>query len=256
MNGITLAYEDFGGVGRPLVALHGSFGRGAIFARLAADLAGRVRVVAPDLRGHGHTGRAPSYTDTDFVADIAELLTALDLGPVALLGHSRGGIAAYQVAAAHPHLVSALIIEDVGPIMRTPEIATPILDVRGWPDRAPTKAALAEAIRAEGIPDPTYFMQSAIETDGHWRFLFDWADMMAVQTGGLGDWWPTWLASTCPALVLRAEHSSLLPATLAAEMVARRPDTDLVEIPNAGHWIHDDAPAAFAAAIAAFLYRP
>ncbi len=251
---IELAYTDFGGAGRTLLALHGSFGRGAIFARLAADLAGHARVIAPDQRGHGYSDRAETYTGADFVADAAALIRRLELEDVVVLGHSRGGITAYQLAARHPELVSALIIEDVGPVMRTPDIERPVLDVHGWPATADTKDELAEAIRALGVPDPDYFTQSAVPTaDGRWRLLFDWDDMMAVQNGGLGDWWADWLGSSCPALVLRGRHSTMLPASLAAEMVARRPASRLVEFADAGHWIHDDEPAGFARAVADFL---
>ncbi|GAB2683631.1 alpha/beta fold hydrolase [Nocardia thraciensis] len=244
---------DFGGNGQAVVALHGSFGRGGIFVGLARELSERVRIIAPDQRGHGRSGRSESYASNDFVADAAGSIEALGLAPAVVFGHSHGGITAYRLAARRPDLVSALIIEDVGPVMRAPEIERPTLDVRGWPTTAATKDELAEAIRARGVPDPGYFMQSAVPDDDGWRLLFDWDDMMAVQEGGLGDWWADWLGSTCPALVLRGEHSPLLPAELADEMVARRPRTRLVEFPGAGHWIHDDDPAGVAQAVGDFL---
>jgi pimeloyl-ACP methyl ester carboxylesterase len=74
---------------------------------------------------------------------------------VLVLGHSLGGITAYQLAARYPELVRALVIEDVGAVMRSPEVEHPILDVRGWPTRAPSLVALAEAITARGVPDPS-----------------------------------------------------------------------------------------------------
>jgi esterase len=250
-----LSYIDFGSSGRVLLALHGSFGRGAIFTRLAADLRaeGGVRVVAPDQRGHGYSDHPSGYGRDEFVSDAAAFVRRLGLGPVAVLGHSLGGITAYQLAARHPGLVSALIIEDVGPVMRRPQIENPVLDVRGWPRSAPTREALEYCILAQGIPDAGYFMRSAVADGGRWRLLFDWDQMMDVQEGGVGDWWADWLGSRCPALVLRGGRSTLLPAGLARQMVTRRPGTRLVEFPGAGHWIHDDDPDGVARAIIGFL---
>lgn len=253
-SGRQLCCTDFGGTGIPVLALHGTFGRGRIFAGLARELTGVARIIAPDQRGHGGTGRRDSYTCADFVADAAAVLEQLGLAPAVVLGHSRGGITAYQLAARHPELVAGLIVEDVGPVMRQPEIAHPVLDVRGWPATAPTEADLAAMLQERGIPDASYFLQSAVTTpDGRHRFLFDWDDMMAVQLSGVGDWWPDWLGSDCPALVLRGEHSAMLPSRLAEQMVTYRPGARAVEIAEAGHWVHDDAPVATAAAIAAFL---
>ena len=95
--------------------------------------------------------------------------------------------------------------------------------------------------------------KAAIFDGGRWRLLFDWDQMMEVQEGALGDWWADWLGSRCPALVLHGGRSTLLPADLARQMVTRRPDTQLAEFPDAGHWIHDDDPDGLARAIAAFL---
>ncbi|MBH5333427.1 alpha/beta hydrolase [Streptomyces pactum] len=254
VGGRTLSYVAFGGRrGTPVLALHGTFGRGTVFTRLARDLAGRARIVAPDQRGHGLSDRADDYGRDAFVADAAALLRELDLAPAVVLGHSLGGITAYQLAARHPELVSALVVEDVGPLMRRPEIENPVLDVRGWPRTGRTRDELARKIEAAGVPDSGYFMHSAAPDGDHWRLLFDWDDMMEVQEGGVGDWWPDWLASTCPALVLHGGASPLLPAPLAREMTRRRPGTRLVTFPTAGHWIHDDEPDGVARAVSAFL---
>jgi esterase len=252
-----VAWADYGGPGHPLLALHGTFGRGAVFAEIARQLYGRVRVIAPDLRGHGHSARADDYSADAFVSDAAAFVKHLGLGPLPVLGHSRGGIVAYQLAARHPESVTRLLIEDVGPVMRRPEVAHPVLDVRGWPRTAATREELGAAIEAAGVPDSGYFLESAEPEDTgdgrRWRLLFDWDDMMAVQEGGVGDWWSDWLASRCPALVMRGAGSTMLPIGLAREMTRRRPGTRLLEFEGAGHWIHDDAPAAVAEAIATAL---
>lgn len=120
---------------------------------------------------------------------------------------------------------------------------------------APTREALAEAIRAQGVPDVDYFLRSAVASEQGWRLLFDYDEMMAVQHHGLGDWWSDWLGSTCPALLLHGQRSTLLSPEMAHQMVRRRSRTQLVEFPDAGHWIHDDDPAGCTAAILDFLSK-
>ncbi|SCK19451.1 Pimeloyl-ACP methyl ester carboxylesterase [Streptomyces sp. WMMB 714] len=257
--GRTVAWEDFGGCGPPLLALHGTFGRGSVFAPLARRAEGRFRVIAPDLRGHGHSARADDYGARAFVADAAAFVEHLGLGPLPVLGHSRGGVVALQLAAAHAESVSSLIVEDIGAVLRSPEVAHPVLDVRGWPRSAASREELGAAIEAAGVPDSGYFLQSAVRRrtpEGTcWELLFDWDDMMAVQDSGIGDWWADWLGSSCPALLLRGGESPMLSAAAAREMCRRRGRTRLVEFPGAGHWVHDDDAEGVAEAIADFLAR-
>jgi pimeloyl-ACP methyl ester carboxylesterase len=105
-----MIYEEWGS-GQPLLALHGHLGHGDVWAPLAAALPG-WRVVAPDQRGHGRTGDIGDYSRRAYVADAAQLIEALDLAPVVVLGHSLGGVNAYQLAAWRPELVRAVIVED------------------------------------------------------------------------------------------------------------------------------------------------
>src|SRR5258707_5907341 len=64
LDGRRLSYLDFGGNGRPLLALHGHLDQGATFAPLAHALAPQRRVIAPDHRRHGASDPASDYTRT------------------------------------------------------------------------------------------------------------------------------------------------------------------------------------------------
>ncbi|MEV0390212.1 alpha/beta hydrolase [Nonomuraea sp. NPDC050643] len=263
VRGLRLAWLDSrhtttsgttGTSGTTVLALHGHFGRARAFAPLAAALAPDHRVIALEQRGHGHSERGDGdFSQDAYVADAAAFLRGLGVGPVVVLGHSMGGVTAYLLAARHPDLVRALIVEEGGALNRRPEIPHPVLDVSGWPRRAATLHELRRAIEARGVPDASYFLESAVEHPDGWGLLFDYDDMMASQQALVGDWWPGWLASTCPALLVHGLDSFVLPTTMAREMAARRPGTVLRELPGAGHWAHDDAPAAFATAVQEFL---
>lgn len=106
-----MIHHDWG-TGQPLLALHGHFGHGGVWAPLAEALPG-WRVVAPDQRGHGRAAPADDYSREAYVADAAQLIEALDLAPAVVLGHSLGGVNAYQLAARRPELVRAVIVEDI-----------------------------------------------------------------------------------------------------------------------------------------------
>ncbi|TCP54151.1 pimeloyl-ACP methyl ester carboxylesterase [Tamaricihabitans halophyticus] len=243
------AYLDVG-EGQPIVALHGHFGRASIFAPVAVDIG--CRILALDQRGHGHSPSDGDFRLDSYVDDAAAFIAALDLAPVPVLGHSMGGLVAYRLAARYPELVRVLLIEDATVRNDAPTVPNPVLDLSDWPRRAPTRDALATAIEERGIPSG-YFMHSAAEFADGWGLLFDYADMVDSQRAHLGDYWSDWLASSCPALLLHGKHSTILASELAREMAGARPNTTLREFADCGHWIHDDDPAGFAAAIRDYL---
>ncbi|MGH7286868.1 MAG: alpha/beta fold hydrolase, partial [Myxococcota bacterium] len=97
MNGIELAYEERGRGTRPLVLVHGFTGFRGDFATQLEALAGHGRVLAPDLRGHGESGRSGDpahYTLAGLAADLLGFLDALGVERCDLLGHSMGGMLA------------------------------------------------------------------------------------------------------------------------------------------------------------------
>lgn len=96
-------------------------------------------------------------------------------------------------------------------------------------------------------------MESAVEHPDGWGFLFDYADMMSSQQALVGDWWPDWLGSHCPALLVHGTDSFILSTAMARGMAERRPNTVLRELPGCGHWVHDDDPDGFAEAVRDFL---
>jgi lipase len=99
-------HGDAGGV--PLACLHGVTGHGGRFARLAPLLPGR-RLLAPDLRGHGHSTWDPPWSTEQHAADVLETLPD---EPMDWLGFSFGGRIAATVAALAPERVQRLVLLD------------------------------------------------------------------------------------------------------------------------------------------------
>jgi pimeloyl-ACP methyl ester carboxylesterase len=121
--GIKLAYEDRG-AGKPaFVFVHGWTCDRSFFAPQAEYFARRHRVVSVDLRGHGESDKPQGqYLIEDYADDIAYMIEVLGLGKVMAVGHSMGGFVVLQLAAAHPDLVSAIVMLDPGTFVIPPEI--------------------------------------------------------------------------------------------------------------------------------------
>ena len=99
------------GAGAPLVLLHGNGESLDYFAHQIAYFSHDYRVIAVDTRGHGHSprGTAP-FTLTQFARDLEELLDALKLKRINLLGFSDGGNIALRFTLDHPQRVERLIL--------------------------------------------------------------------------------------------------------------------------------------------------
>lgn len=101
-NGLGVSYKDEGR-GTPLLLLHGYCGSAAYWDDALPLLAARLRVVAPDARGHGESD-APAgvYTMEQMAEDAVQVLDALDISRAFVLGHSMGGYAALAFAERYP----------------------------------------------------------------------------------------------------------------------------------------------------------
>ncbi|MEU0195964.1 alpha/beta fold hydrolase [Streptomyces afghaniensis] len=113
---------------------------------MARDLGDRWRIIAPDQRGHGLSDRPSDFSRHGYVDDAASSLDHLGITAAVVLGHSLGGVNAYQLATRRPDLVRALIIEDIGA-----EVDDDLSYSLAWPHRAATRAGLLESRRVRNV---------------------------------------------------------------------------------------------------------
>ena len=118
VNGTEVDYAEAGAGGRPLLMVHGTLGDQRSFSGQMGPLAAAgFHVMALSLR-HCWPGSWPAqggdFRIDTHVADVAAFIGTLRKGPVALLGHSRGGHIAVRVAERHPTLLRAVILAEPG----------------------------------------------------------------------------------------------------------------------------------------------
>lgn len=113
VNGVSLHYV-MGGVGDPVVLLHGWPQTWYAWHKIMPALAQRYTVIAPDLRGLGDSSKPEGGYDKRTVAeDIYQLVNSLGFQQINLVGHDIGGMVAYAYAAAHPEDVQRLVLMEV-----------------------------------------------------------------------------------------------------------------------------------------------
>lgn len=251
-----LEYDD-AGRGLIVVLLHGFPFSRAMWRPQALELQKNHRVIVPDLRGFG--GSSPfdeSPTLEQMADDVVGLLTALKIHePVVLGGLSMGGYLALAVARKYPALLRGLILADT----------------RAEPDDAQARSnrdTMIEFARSHSAVDVIEKMLPKLLSEKSRRERPDveskLRSMAAEQSvnGIIGalkvlrdrpDARPALAAIRVPTLVLVGSDDALTPPALAETLAAGIAGARLVKIPGAGHMSNLEEPAAFNAAVEAFL---
>ncbi|WP_242623349.1 alpha/beta fold hydrolase [Pseudonocardia sediminis] len=262
-DGVALEVVEFGGDGTPVVLLHGLMGRATTWWPVARELTRHGRVLGLDARGHGRSERpaTDAWDPQRMAADVVELVEGLDAGPVALIGHSMGGLHALLAAAARPDLVRALVVEDMA-VDLTGLSPHTVDDMHAWfsaiPQPQPSLAAVREAF---GHPYPEagdYMSECVVERADGYHLLTDVTDATTIAA----HWTRTahrdaveaLAAARIPTLLIEAGQSITPPGQLAA-VAARIPGARHLRIEGTGHLVHAAAPEAYLDAVHDLLAR-
>ncbi len=130
-DGVKLYYEEAGNGDDTMLFVHGWCCDHTHFAPQFEHFAGRYRVVAVDLRGHGQSDKPDeTYSIHGFADDIAWMCGQLGVDHAIVVGHSMGGLTTLILSAEHPELVRAAVFVDA-PLLLPADALTqrrPILD--------------------------------------------------------------------------------------------------------------------------------
>ena len=240
--------------GRPaLCFLHGGSAHAHWFDAVVPAFAGRYHVLSLDQRGHGASEWAPepAYATEDFAWDLLGRDGRPGLGADgrgrALHGRAqRDGLRGLASASGIGGWPSSTAGRRSRPSASTPCTAAGIAG-----PRHETFDAALESFRLlppETMADPALLAhlgpQGIAERDGRFLYRFDPACKRRAPARRR---WPLLERITAPTLLVRGEHSPILPLPMAADMLKRLPQARLVEIAGAYHHLVLDAPLPFAA---------
>jgi proline iminopeptidase len=286
-HGVLIYYVEFGR-GSPLVIVHGGPGADhTYFLPWLLPLARTHRLIFIDERGSGRSQRlqdVSQYTVENMVEDIESVRVALHLGPIALLGHSCGGVLAQAYALKYQQHLSALILNSTFPSTRQ---MNEVL-AREKAQMPPAQLARLNQLEQAGLfgkgeawergrypaeyeqlawgpgyfpflygarPDSTYDPVSGNAPTNwelyremwgsHGEFIID-GNLKSVE---YLDRLPS---LHVPTLVLVGDHDECAP-DLSKQMHEKIPGSTLVILPNSGHMNFVDQPELWHKAVNDFL---
>ncbi|MEQ8899325.1 MAG: alpha/beta hydrolase [Roseovarius sp.] len=117
LNGTQITWSE-GGHGPPLLLLHGFPQTRALWSHIAPELAQTHRVICPDLRGYGDSGKPAElaqYSFREMANDQIALMHHLGHATFDLAGHDRGARVAHRLTLDHPDTVTRLCVMDIVP---------------------------------------------------------------------------------------------------------------------------------------------
>lgn len=265
VNGYPMAYVETpapaDAVGAPLVLVHGSLCDFRYFKPNMAPLGQRRRVIAVSLRHYwpeAWDGRDGAFSGEQHAEDLAAFITALGVGPVHVLGHSRGGYVALRTALLAPDTVRSLILADPGVEISGGPVQVPLDSERGnFRERA---LALIEAGDIDG--GLAIFIDTVSGPDT-WRRMVPWFKQMVRDNARTLIGQVAEPRAPLPIDALGALHAPVLlmggaespapyPDVLDA-LAHAMPEARRMVIQDASHGMNLANPIAFHRAVDAFL---
>ena len=255
------------GSGPPLIIVHGLYGSSDNWINIGKRLADKYTVYMLDQRNHGRSPFADSHTYDDLRNDLLEFFEQHKIEKATLLGHSMGGKVAIWFAADFPEKVEKLVIADIAPknylllkddsqfyLHQNILLAMQEIDFSIIKSRNDVDDFMAEKIDNRQIRQ--FLLKNVVldkDTKQYkWRVnaevLYDYLEeiVSGVNKNWLDDRTPI---TSYPVIFIRGMKSKyILPED---EILINNiyPDSRIIDITDAGHWLHAEQPQKFMEAV-------
>ncbi len=244
------------GQGEPIIILHGVFGSSDNWQSVGKVLANNWEVYLVDQRNHGLSPHSDVFDYPTMADDIAELITREQLGKVTIVGHSMGGKVAMHLVSSRPDLVKKLVVVDIAPRYYLPHHQKIFEGFHAVDLTAITSRKEAETLMSGKITDfgvRQFILKNLARTP---EGKFQWKiNLKAIEDNieAIGQGVPDQLRFDGPTLFIKGEKSDYITSEDASSLKHHFPESRILVIQNAGHWVHAEQPQAMLDGLNAFL---
>ena len=251
------------GSGPVILVIHGLYGSSDNWVSMGKRLAENHTVYLLDLRNHGRSPFSDSHRYDDLKSDLAGFFVKHKIETAEILGHSMGGKAAMWFAADYPEKVEKLIIADIAPknycryrdssqfnMHRDILRAMMEVDFQNMVKRSHIEEQLSGTVRD---PRTRRFLMKSITKDKHtrhyrWRLNVPvlYENLEEIVGGVNEDWFDDRKPITAyPVVFIRGMSSNYILKEDEPLIKSIYPDAAIIDIPDAGHWLHAENPDKF-----------
>ena len=244
------------GKGMPLLILHGYFGMGDNWKSLGKKFSENFEVHLIDQRNHGRSFHSDAFSYDNMVEDLLNYVKHHQLKKINLLGHSMGGKTAMLFATTYPEIVDKLIVADIAPKYYPPHhelilkglhaINFSLVSSRGEIDQK-----LSEFIPETGVRQ--FLLKNVYrKSPNEFSFRFN-LQSLSDHNNEIGEALPQTSFFLGETIFLKGENSGYISNNDRKLVRNHFPNSEIVAIPNAGHWLHAENPIEFYKNVVEFL---
>lgn len=242
-------HTQISGQGKPLVILHGFLGMGDNWKNLSKQFAkAGFEVHLPDVRNHGKSPQSKDFDYDVMTEDLYEYFLTHGIKDVALIGHSMGGKIAMQFASKHPEFISHLMIVDISPKLYQPHHDDILESLKLLKSKKMTSRTAAEDVLKTKINDQgirLFLLKNLKRKEDNTLSVKPNIDVFLDTRKEIGRALPEECVYNGPTLFMKGEKSNYIRNTDKKLINKHFPDSKIVTIPNAGHWVHAENPKYF-----------
>jgi 2-succinyl-6-hydroxy-2,4-cyclohexadiene-1-carboxylate synthase len=258
-------YVNVMGEGEPLLFLHGFTGNHETWLEVAKTLSKQYMCIMPDIIGHGntdHPNRSERYSVEEVSNDLSNILQALNVSKVNLLGYSMGGRLALSFAILKPKNVKTLILESASPGLQ---------DESERNKRILQDTKLADMITDKGIQhfveywEKLSLFESQNKLHAEKRKKINKQrlsnnqiglanSLLGMGTGAQPSWWEQLQLLKMPVLLITGELDKKF-CEIAKRMKERIEECEWIILPDVGHAIHVENPEMFGKIVSKFVHK-